>query len=152
MGFGHNASRSDGILDWPALVESMGARRLKAVSCLLMAAALSSGVVPALSENATIRGAGASTCSDYVRVYDAFRLSTDGELSRRATANFLQYEEWIDGYILGMETSFKGRGAQRDWDQVDIGKWISDYCQEHRSDVVANAALAMFREIRGAPL
>jgi hypothetical protein len=117
-----------------------------------MAAVLSSSVIPALSESATIRGAGASTCSDYVRVYDAFRLSTDGEVARRATANFLQYEEWIDGYILGMETSFKGSGARRDWDQVDIGKWVSDYCQEHRSDIVANAALALFKKMRGAPL
>jgi hypothetical protein len=38
---------------------------------------------------------------------------------------------------------------RRDWDQVDIGKWTSDYCQEHRSDIVANAALALFREMRG---
>ena len=63
----------------------------------------------------------------------------DADVSRRATTNFLQYEEWIDGYILGMETSFKGASAQRDWDQVDIGKWVSDYCQEHRSDIVAEA-------------
>ena len=86
-------------------------------------------------------------------VYDAFRLSTDraaNDVSQPATASFLQYEEWIDGYILGMETSFKGRAAQRDWDQVDIGKWVSDYCQEHRSDIVANAALALFKEMRGA--
>jgi hypothetical protein len=138
------------------LIESRGARRFKTVFCFLMAAALSSSVVPALSEGATIRGAGASTCSDYVRAYDAFRLSMDhaagGDVSRYATANFLQYEEWIDGYILGMETIFKGEGARRDWDQVDIGKWVSGYCQEHRSDIVANAALAMFREMRGAPL
>ena len=126
-------------------------QKLRTVSCFVMAAALSSSVLPARSESTTIRGAGASTCSDYVRAYDAFRLSTNGDGARRATANFLQYEEWIDGYLLGMETSFKGRGARRDWDQVDIGKWISDYCQDHRSDIVANAALAMFREIRGAP-
>jgi hypothetical protein len=49
-----------------------------------------------------------------------------------------------------METSFKGGGVGRAWDQVDIGKWISDYCQEHRSDIVANAALALFNEMRGA--
>jgi hypothetical protein len=50
----------------------------------------------------------------------------------------------------GMETSFKGGGVERDRDQVDIGKWISDDCQEHRSDIVANAALALFKEMRGA--
>jgi hypothetical protein len=120
-----------------------------------MAAGLSSGVSPASSESATIRGAGASTCSDYVRVYDAFRLGmdrgVDDDLGRGARANFLQYEEWIDGYILAMETIFKSTGAKRDWVQVDIGRWVSDYCQEHRSDIVANAALAMFREVRGAP-
>ena len=149
MGFGRDAGGSDGDAGFEHLESAW---RLKTVSCFLMAAALSSSVSPALSEGATIRGAGASTCSDYVRVYDAFRLSTDGDVAPRATANFLQYEEWIDGYILGMETGFKGRGAQRDWDQVDIGKWISDYCQEHRSDVVANAALALFKEVRGAPL
>jgi hypothetical protein len=119
-----------------------------------MAAALSLSAVPALSEPATIRGAGASTCREYARVYDAFRLSmdsvADAAAARRATASFMQYEEWIDGYILGMETSFKGASARRDWDQVDIGKWISDYCQEHRLDIVTNAALALFKEMRGA--
>jgi hypothetical protein len=115
-----------------------------------MAVALSASVVPAWSEPATIRGAGASTCSDYARVYDAFRLSmnpgADGDVSRHATVNFLQYEEWIDGYLLGMETMFKRASAQRDWDQVDIGRWISDNCQEHRLEVVANAALALSRK------
>lgn len=128
---------------------------MRTVSCLLMAAALSLSVIPARSEHTTIRGAGASTCSDYARVYDALRLSNeagaDSDVSRQATANFLQYEEWIDGYILGRETSFKDRGEQRDWGQVDIGKWVSEYCHEHRSDVVANAALALFKEMRGAP-
>lgn len=78
--------------------------------------------------------------------------AADGDISQRATANFLQYEEWIDGCILGMETSFKGRGARRDWDQVDVGRWVSEHCQEHGSDIVANAALALFKEMRGAPL
>jgi hypothetical protein len=104
------------------------------VSCLLIAAALSASVIPASSEATTIRGAGASTCSDYVRVYDAFRLSTDGDVSRRATANFLQYEEWIDG-----ATGIK-------W---TLGNGPRTICQEHRSDIVANAALALFREMRG---
>jgi len=126
------------------------AQRFKTVFCVLMALALGSIVLPARSETATIRGAGASTCSDYAHVYDAFRLSTDAAVSRDATADFLQYEEWIDGYILGMETSLKGASAQRDWEEVNIGKWVSDYCREHRSDIVANAALALFREMRGA--
>jgi hypothetical protein len=145
-----------GIPGSTTLIESRRARRLKTVFCFLMAAALSSSVVPARSETTTIRGAGASTCSDYVQVYDAFRFSmdtvADSGVARGATANFLQYEEWIDGYILGMETSLRRAGVQRDWDHVDIGKWVSDYCREHRSDIVANAALAMFREMRGAPL
>jgi hypothetical protein len=136
-------------------VEGKRAQSLKTIFCLLIAVALSSSVLPARSEETTIRGAGASTCTDYARVYDTFRLSIDqpaaDDVSRGATANFLQYEEWIDGYILGMETIFKGRTARRDWDQVDIGKWIADYCQQHRSEIVANAALALFREMRGVP-
>jgi hypothetical protein len=134
--------------------DSRGTQRRTTAPYLLMALALSASVVPARSEHATVRGAGASTCHDYAQVYQAFRLSKDragdGEVERYATASFLQYEEWIDGFILGMETSFKGGGVERDWDQVDIGKWISDYCQEHRSDIVANAALALFKEMRGA--
>jgi hypothetical protein len=134
--------------------DSRAARRRTTAPYLLMALSLSASVVPARSEHATVRGAGASTCHDYAQVYQGFRLSKDragdGEVERYATASFLQYEEWIDGFILGMETSFKGGGVERDWDQVDIGKWISDYCQEHRSDIVANAALALFKEMRGA--
>jgi hypothetical protein len=136
------------------LAESRRAQRRTTAPYLLMALALSASVVPAWSEHATVRGAGASTCDDHAQVYQAFRLSKaragNDEVARYATASFLQYEEWIDGYILGMETSFKGGGVERDWDQVDIGKWFSDDCQEHRSDIVANAALALFKEMRGA--
>jgi hypothetical protein len=109
-----------------SLAESRCAQRRTTAPYLLMALALSASVVPAWSEHATVRGAGASTCSDYAQVYNAFRLSTeraaDSEVAGCATASFLQYEEWIDGYILGMETSLKGASAQRDWDQVDLGR------------------------------
>jgi hypothetical protein len=144
MSFGSNAGGSDGISEL-VYSERRRMQTLKTASCLLVAVALGSGVVPAQGGHTTIRGAGASSCSAYARLYDAFRLSSE------RTADFLQYEEWIDGYILGMDTSFKGAGAPRDWNQVDIGKWISDYCQDHPSDIVANAALALFKEIRAAP-
>jgi hypothetical protein len=88
-------------------------RRLNMISCL-MAAALSLSVIPALSGATTIRGAGAS-CDDYVRVYDAFRLTMDGvhdgDLSQCATANFLQYEEWIDGFIWGWRQTLEARAC-----------------------------------------
>jgi hypothetical protein len=95
-----------------------------------------------------VRGAGASTCGDYARIYDAYRSmdsARDSAVSRQATVNFLQYEEWIDGFILGMETSLRGASTPRDWDKVDLSKWVSDYCQNHRSEIVANAALALFK-------
>ena len=114
--------------------DSRGAQRRTTVSYLLMAFALSAVVVPARSEHATVRGAGASTCDDYAQVYQAFRLSKD-----RAG----------DGAV-GKRLGIEGGGVERAWDQVDIGKWISDYCQEHRSDIVANAALALFKEMRAA--
>lgn len=120
------------------------------LACCLMAA-LSSAAAPARGETATIRGAGASTCGVYAQVYDAFRLAAGKAADGGASVDFLQYEEWIDGYILGMETSLKGSGGLRDWDQVDVGKWISDYCQAHRSEILANAALALFQQVRGAP-
>lgn len=95
-------------LDWGKRV-----RRLKIAPRLLIAAALCLSAMPARSEHAVIRGAGASTCSDYARVYDAFRLSmdqaADGDVSRHATANFLQYEEWSDGYILGWRRASKAQ-------------------------------------------
>ena len=123
----------------------------RALACLIVIA-MGLGVAPARSETATVRGAGASTCGVYTQVYDGLHLAAGKATDGAVSADFLQYEEWIDGYILGMETSFKGRAAQRDWDQVDIGKWVSNYCEEHRSDIVANAALALFKEMRCAGL
>jgi hypothetical protein len=38
----------------------------------------------------------------------------------------------------------------RDGDQLDIKKWISKNCQEHRSDIAANAGFALFKEMRAA--
>lgn len=117
-----------------ALDRPLSLRTLKALTWFLTAFALGSGAVPARSEPATVRGAGASICSDYAQVYDAFtstERADDGQVARFARANTLQYEEWVDGFILGMETSFKGVTPRRDLDRIDIGKWISGYCHEH---------------------
>jgi len=147
------ASRAD-IRDSTSGAEGGCTQRLKTVSWLL-GVLLSSTMSPGQSQSATIRGAGASSCSDYAQVYDAFRPSVDppgdSDSSRRAAAAFFQYEEWIDGYILGLETGSLGSGVRRDWDRVDVGRWIYIYCQEHRSDIIANAALALFKEMGGPP-
>jgi hypothetical protein len=60
----------------------------------------------------TLHGAGASSCRDFAEILDAFRPFLDGTahdvVAQRTTANYLQYEEWLEGYIFGIETNIRG--------------------------------------------
>jgi hypothetical protein len=106
------------------------------------------------AEPMTLYGAGASPCRNFSEIFDAFRPFLNGAahdlIAQRATANFLQYEEWIDGYIFGMETNMRSTRALRDWDQASASEWIYGFGQKHPSDIVANAALAFFKTLSGA--
>jgi len=117
-------------------------------------------LVPSISEPTfaqdkpvAIHGAGSSSCGKYVEVYDAYRPFIDGNaggvVAWQATANYWQYEEWIEGYIFGMDTRVYRAHPLRDWDQAGMRVWVYNYCQKHPIDVVANAALAFFKELGG---
>ena len=98
---------------------------------------------------------GASTCRDFAEIFDAFRPflkeTAHDAVAQRATANYLQYEEWIEGYLFGMGTNIHSGGVLRDWDEVGMREWIYGFCQKHPSEIVANAALAFFEMLSGAP-
>jgi len=57
----------------------------------------------------------------------------------------LQYEEWIDGYVFGMETNVGSACVLRDRGQVGMREWIYEFRQKHPPEIVANAALALFQ-------
>jgi hypothetical protein len=72
-------------------------RELAAVS---MSALL---VFPATAQKPTfLRGAGGSSCGQYVQVYDQYRPfangNTGGMVASTAIWNYAQYEAWIQGY------------------------------------------------------
>ena len=90
----------------------------------------------------TLHGAGASSCRDFAEILDAFRPFVDGTahdvVAQRTTANYLQYEEWLEGYIFGIETNIRGAGVLHDWIK---SAWES----------VVNAALAFFEMLSSSP-
>ena len=112
-------------------------------------------LTPAEARSKTPNGAGASTCRDFAEIFDAFRPfikeTAHDAVAQRATANYLQYEEWIEGYLFGMGTNIHSGGVLRDWDEVGMREWIYGFCQKHPSEIVANAALAFFEMLSGAP-
>jgi len=120
---------------------------------LLAIAASNSEPAFAQGKPVAIHGAGGSSCGKYVKVYDAFRPFMDGSagdfVAWQATADYWQYEEWVQGYIFGMDTRVYGARPLRDWDQAGMRLWIYNYCQKHPVDNVANAALSFFKELGG---
>jgi hypothetical protein len=40
----------------------------------------------------------------------------------------------------------------RDYDNVGMQLWIYNYCRQHPLDVVATAALALYKELGGQPV
>ena len=99
----------------------------------------------------TIHGAGGSSCGQYVQVYDAYRPfrdeNTGGVIGWQARANYWQYEEWIEGYLFGVDSWNKRQ--VRNYDEAAMQVWFYNYCQKQPLDVVANAALAFYKELGG---
>jgi hypothetical protein len=100
-----------------------------------------------------IHGAGAKSCGTYVSAYDTYRPFSGGDgqiggiAAMQASAAFWQYEEWIDGYLVGV-ASWNMRPI-RDYDRTGMQLWIYNYCRQKPLDVVANAALALYKELGG---
>lgn len=98
----------------------------------------------------TLHGAGASTCRDFAEIFDAFRPFLKETAHDAVAQRCLQCEQWIEGYIFGMETNIRNADVLRDWDEVGMREWIYGFCQKHPSEIVANAALAFFEMRSGA--
>jgi len=96
-------------------------------------------------------GAGGASCATYVQAYDAYRpfigTNEGGVVALQATANYWQYEEWIYGYLDGVDSW--NQGKIRDFDRAGMELWVYQYCQQHPIDVVINAALAFYRNLGG---
>ena len=92
------------------------------------------------------------SCGTYVKAYDAFR-SKDGKVSSVLDwpdiARYRQFEEWINGYVFGLETRVFKSQPLRPWDRNGMQVWINNYCEKHPLENVANAALAFFKTLGG---
>jgi hypothetical protein len=97
-----------------------------------------------------VRGAGGQSCASYVQAYEAYRPFIGNETGIGASVaigDYEQYEAWIQGYIFGVDSWNKR--PLRHFDRAAMQVWIYDYCQKHPLEIVANAALAFYREIGG---
>jgi hypothetical protein len=107
--------------------------------------------VPSLAQKSTIiRGVGTMSCANYIQAYDAYRPFIGNETGIGASVaigNYEQYEAWIQGYLFGVDSWNKRQVRQ--FDRAAMQVWVYDYCQKHPLALVANAALAFYREIGG---
>jgi hypothetical protein len=106
--------------------------------------------VAATQKTVALRGAGGESCAAYVQAYDAYRPfigNEQGIVASRAYENFYQYEAWIQGYLFGVDSWNKK--PIKLFDRSAMQLWVYNYCQKKPLDVVANAALAFYKEIGG---
>ena len=99
----------------------------------------------------TLHGAGASTRRDVLKSSTRSGPFLKETAHDAVAQRCLQCEQWIEGYIFGMETNIRNADVLRDWDEVGMREWIYGFCQKHPSEIVANAALAFFEMLSGAP-
>jgi hypothetical protein len=123
-------------------------------SCSVLVALCAFAIFPAtafpavVQKRAVVRGAGSETCAQYIQAYDQYRtLSASGTTASQAITNFLQYEAWIQGYLFGVDSW--NRGEIRDFDRAGMQLWVYGYCQKHSLQLIADAALAFYRELGG---
>ena len=105
----------------------------------------------AAQKRVVVRGAGSESCGQYVKAYDQYRALAgtvaSGTTTSQAIANYLQYQAWIQGYLFGVDSW--NRSPIRDFDQARMQLWVYDYCQKHPVELIADAALAFYRELGG---
>jgi hypothetical protein len=68
-------------------------------------------------------------------------------IATQATSNYAQFEAWIQGYLFGVDSWNKHQ--IKNFDRAGMQLWVYTYCQKHPLDIVANAALAFYRELGG---
>ncbi len=82
-------------------------------------------------------------------MYRPYQSGRDDSLEAwQAAAGYWQYEEWIEGYVEGID-SFSPPTAR--YDNAGMREWIYQWCQKNPLKMVANAAWAFWHEIGGKP-
>lgn len=97
-----------------------------------------------------IKGAGNSSCADYVTAYKAYRpfmRQDQGSAPPQTYANYVKFEEWLQGLMFGLISG--SRYSIKDYDSKAMQYWIYRFCQEHPTDLVATAGSVYFLEIGG---
>lgn len=117
--------------------------------CSALAALCALAIFPAaVQKRVVVRGAGSESCAQYVQAYDQYRtLVASGTTASQAITNYLQYEAWIQGYLFGVDSW--NRGEIRGFDRAGMQIWVYGYCQKHSLQLIADAALAFYRELGG---
>ena len=100
-----------------------------------------------------VHGAGAYSCARFVQVSDAyspFANGSDGsQAAWQASSAYWQFEQWIDGYIFGVDV--KNSRPARNWDRAGMQLWMYSYCQKQPQELIANAARAFYATLSGRP-
>lgn len=123
---------------------------MKAI-CLAFLVALPLSSVQAKEGPYYILGAGASSCGSYVTAYDEYRPYAAGNgsglLAMHAAASYLQYQSWIQGYIVGVDAV--AGGHMRSIDEAGLQQWIYSYCKANPLKNVVDAANQLYFELGG---
>jgi hypothetical protein len=79
----------------------------------------------ASAKDVTIHGAGGFTCGKYVRLYEDYRAAKKiPNHNWAAVANYVQVEEWINGYVYGMDVRVFNSPPLRNWEREAMQVWI----------------------------
>ena len=118
-------------------------------SCSALVAVCVFAIFPAaVQKRVVVRGAGSESCTQYVQAYDQYRtFIASGTTASQVISNYLQYEAWIQGYLFGVDSW--NRDKITDFDRAGMQVWVYGYCQRHSPQLIADAALAFYRELGG---
>jgi hypothetical protein len=97
-------------------------------------------------------GVGMESCGEYVVAYDNYKpyinTAKSGVTTSREVAQYWEYQNWINGFLAGVTA-----GSQRpirSYDNVGMGLWIYNYCQQHPMDHIFTAAGSLWKELGGS--
>jgi hypothetical protein len=99
------------------------------------------GAVPlAHASEVTIYGAGLNACKDY------------SESKDQASPDIVAYTDWLSGYLSGVNTTSNHRNNFLSHDDLESAmSWLGDFCREHPTQRLAEAAWMLILTARSGP-
>jgi hypothetical protein len=100
----------------------------------------------------TTMGVGSNSCGKFIAAIGKIppgklNVMNNTDAGRLVSEN-AQYQEWLMGFLTGMNAAHAGGQQIEDLDIAGIDLWMRNWCNKHPTKMVFDGAIALINEVR----